>query len=114
MSAFKPEDYQIHVTSSVHSGTGKKIFVARVAEIKGIYVEETTVKKAYDQAIEEIKVFRDHYLEHNLSFPKPLIAQEFSGDLRVRLGSDLHRDIALKASEKGVSLNQYIKEKLVS
>jgi len=112
MSDFKPQEYQIHITSALHSSTQKPIFIARVTEIKEIYVEEKTVKKAYDQAIEEIKIYQAHYHEHNLDFPRPLTAQDYSGDLRVRLGKDLHRDVAVEASRQGVSLNQFIKNKL--
>lgn len=112
MKNFNPENYQIHITTSIHSNSGKPIFVARVSEIKEIYVEEKTVKKAYDQAIEEIKVYKEHYEENGLDFPPPLIEQNFSGELRVRLGKDLHKQIAIEAARNGCSLNQFIKNKL--
>ena len=114
MSSFSPQDYQIQITSFFHTGNQKKMFCARMTELKSLYVEETTVKKAYDQAIEEIKVFKDHYDKQGLEFPKPLTDQEFSGDLRVRLGSDLHREIAIEAAKEGLSLNKYIISKLKS
>lgn len=114
MSSFKPQDYQIQITSFFHTGSQKKMFCARVTEIKSLYVEENTVKKAYDQAIEEIRAFKKHFDEQGLVFPKPLLDQEFSGDLRVRLGSDLHREIAIEAAKEGLSLNKYIISKLKS
>ncbi len=114
MNDFDPKDYQIQVTSFTHSGSGKKMFCARVAELKNVYVEESTVKKAYEQALEEIKVFKEHYLREGLEFPKPISEQRFSGDLRVRLGKDLHKKVALEAAKEGVSLNKYIIEKLKS
>ena len=114
MSSFNPQDYQIQITSFFHTGSQKKMFCVRVTELKSLYVEETTVKKAYDQAIEEIKIFKEHYDEQGLDFPRPLADQEFSGDLRVRLGSDLHREIAIEAAKEGLSLNKYIISKLKS
>lgn len=114
MSDFNPKDYQIQVISFFHTGNQKKMFCARVTELKSLYVEESTVKKAYDQALEEIKIFKEHYDKEGLEFPKPLSAQEFSGDLRVRLGSDLHREIAIEAAKEGLSLNKYIISKLKS
>ena len=80
--------------------------------VKNIYVEETTVKKAYDQTIEEINTFKDHYDKNNLDFPRPLVSQEFSGDLRVRLGKEFHKKIALEAAKDGISLNKFVIEKL--
>jgi hypothetical protein len=112
MKSLNPKDYQIHITSSIHSSTNKQIFIARVTEVKNIYVEESTPKKAYDQAIEEIKIFKEHYDKNNLNFPEPLIAQKFSGDLRVRLGEELHKKVAINAAQEGISLNKYIKDKL--
>lgn len=114
MTGFDPKDYQIQIVSFIHSATGKQMFRARVTEIRNIYVEETTVKKAYDQALEEIRIFKEHYDKQNLEFPKPLVAQDFSGDLRVRLGSELHKQIAMEAVKEGVSLNKYIISKLKS
>jgi len=114
MSEINPKDYQIQITSFIHSGSGKQMFCARVTELKNIYVEEITVKKAYDQAIEEIKIFKTHYNEQGLEFPKPLVAQDFSGDLRVRLGTKLHKQIVIEAAKEGVSLNKYIISKLKS
>ena len=112
MKNFDPRNYQIQITSFFHTVVGKIIFCARVIEIKTIYVEENTVKKAYDRAIDEIKIFKKHYEEHDLDFPVPLVQQKFSGELRVRIGKDLHRQIAAKAAALGLSLNKYIKEKL--
>lgn len=114
MSKFNPKDYQIQITSFVHSGSNKQMFCARVVELKNIYVEESTVKKAYDQALDEISIFKEHYDEQGLEFPEPLVSQEFSGDLRVRLGSELHKQIAIEATKEGLSLNKYIISKLKS
>ena len=114
MNDFDPKDYQIQVTSFTHSGSGKKMFCARVTELKNIYVEEPTVKKAYERALEEIRIFREHYLKESLDFPAPISDQKFSGDLRVRLGEDLHKKVALEAAKEGVSLNKYIIKKLKS
>ena len=80
-----------------------------MTELKNIYVEESTVKKAYDQALEEIRIFKEHYEEKGLEFPKPLIEQKLSGELRVRLGKELHKKIAVEAAREGLSLNRYIK-----
>lgn len=44
--------------------------------------------------------------------PEPLSLRKYSGRFLVRTTPDLHRRLALKASEGGVSLNRYINDVL--
>lgn len=112
MNKFSPQDYQIEIVSFIHSGSKKRMFCGRVAEIKNIYVEETSINKAYAKVIEEIEIFIDHYKEHNLEIPEPFAKRVYSGELRVRLGKDLHQKVAQAAAHQGISLNKFIINKL--
>jgi predicted HicB family RNase H-like nuclease len=40
--------------------------------------------------------------------PQPLAERPYSGKLNLRLGPDLHRQVALEAAEAGLSLNSYL------
>lgn len=44
--------------------------------------------------------------------PQPLAERPFSGKLNLRLGSDLHRQVALRAAELGLSINTYLVRKV--
>jgi len=44
--------------------------------------------------------------------PSPLSAKNFSGRFIVRLPPEVHRDLAIKAAEEGISLNRLISSKL--
>lgn len=44
--------------------------------------------------------------------PQPLAERSFSGKLNLRLGSDLHRKVALEAAEAGLSINSYVVRKV--
>ena len=44
--------------------------------------------------------------------PKPIAGRNFSGKFVVRVPPDVHRDLALKAAEQGVSLNRLVSSKL--
>jgi predicted HicB family RNase H-like nuclease len=44
--------------------------------------------------------------------PQPLSTRKFTGELRVRLRSALHRALAIQAEENRMSLNKVIVEKL--
>lgn len=44
--------------------------------------------------------------------PQPLAERAFSGKLNLRLGSELHRRVALAAAEAGLSINSYLVSKV--
>ncbi|HEU5481593.1 MAG TPA: toxin-antitoxin system HicB family antitoxin [Sphingomicrobium sp.] len=44
--------------------------------------------------------------------PQPLSARRYSGKFMVRVPPDVHRMLAIKAAEAGVSLNRFISSKL--
>lgn len=46
--------------------------------------------------------------------PGPLSERRFSGKFLVRVGEELHRDLAMHAAEQQMSLNQYVVRKLAS
>ena len=51
-------------------------------------------------------------LEENEPLPEPLGKRKFKGHFTLRIPSDLHRELALKAMKDGVSLNQLILSRL--
>lgn len=44
--------------------------------------------------------------------PEPLSSRTYSGKFNLRVGERLHRQLAIKAAEEHLSLNQYIVRKL--
>jgi len=46
------------------------------------------------------------------SVPEPLSEKHYSGEFRVRIPPELHRQLALMAAEQGVSLNRLASAKL--
>lgn len=46
--------------------------------------------------------------EHGESVPEPLVERSFSGKLNLRLGSELHRQVARDAAEAGMSINTWV------
>ena len=48
------------------------------------------------------------------AIPAPLSERKFSGKFNVRVGEQLHRNLAAEAAEQRMSLNQYIVKKLAS
>lgn len=46
------------------------------------------------------------------TIPEPISTKKFSGKLMLRVPPEVHRMLAIKAAESGVSLNRYISSKL--
>jgi len=50
--------------------------------------------------------------EHGEEPPEPIASRRYSGKFMVRVPPEVHRDLALKAAEAGVSLNRLASAKL--
>jgi predicted HicB family RNase H-like nuclease len=50
--------------------------------------------------------------EHGEKPPEPIASRRYSGKFMVRVPPEVHRDLALKAAEAGVSLNRLASAKL--
>lgn len=46
------------------------------------------------------------------SIPEPMSIREYSGRFVIRIPPEIHRKLAMRAAENGVSLNRYISAKL--
>lgn len=46
--------------------------------------------------------------------PKPVADREYSGKFQVRVPPTIHRNLAMKAAEEGVSLNRFVSAKLAA
>lgn len=46
--------------------------------------------------------------------PEPFAERSYSGRFNLRVGESLHRELAIRAAEDGMSLNQYILSRLTA
>ena len=46
--------------------------------------------------------------------PEPLSERAYSGKFNLRLGEKLHREVALKAAEENLSINQWVVRRLMA
>lgn len=91
---------------SVHYSDNDQIFYGKVEYIRSLISYEGTDVKSLHNAFEEAV---DDYLslcEEEGQKPE----QSFKGSFNIRPGSDLHRQASLYAKEKGLSLNDLVKE----
>ena len=86
--------------------------VARCLEFPSLSAHGQTVK----QALSEIEFVVDETLkwmrEEKEEIPEPLGLKKFKGNLTLRVPPELHKKLAIKSAEEGVSINQWIISRL--
>lgn len=93
---------------SVHFDDEELVFHGKIEFIRALVNYEATNARGLRRAFEEAV---DDYLEM-CAEQKIKPETPFKGSLNVRLGSDLHRRVALAATKKHSSVNKYIADTL--
>lgn len=83
-------------------------FIAVSPEFPGLSAFGKTPAKAMTEAQVALQLFMETYEEEGLPLPEPQVAQQYSGQIRVRFPKSLHCQLARKAEAEGVSLNLVI------
>ena len=84
----------------------EKLFVGRVIDIDGTI---TFTGASIDELDRAMRDAVDGYLEWCQQIGKQP-AREYKGSFNVRIASELHRDAAITAAERGITLNQFVAE----
>ncbi len=89
-----------------------QVYIARCLEFPGLAAHGDSA----ELALEEIKIVVEESVkwleEDKRDIPEPLGMKKFKGNLTLRVPPELHRELAIKSAEEGVSVNQYILSKL--
>ncbi len=85
-------------------------YVAEVPELPGCATHGRTYTEAIRHAEEAIDTWIDGAKESGYPIPEPLAYKKFSGKFVTRIDPSLHRDLALKAKERGKTLNGLVQE----
>jgi predicted HicB family RNase H-like nuclease len=93
---------------SVHFEDDALIFHGKIEFIRALVTYEATdakgLRKAFEEAVDDyLHVCREQHIEPELPF---------KGSLNVRLGSDLHRRVAIAAEHHDLSINKFITQTL--
>ena len=89
---------------SVHYSDEDRIFYGKIEFVRALVSYEGTDVKSLRKAFEE--AVDDYLLTFKQQGKEP--EKVFKGSFNVRIGSQLHRAMALNALEKGITLNKYI------
>ena len=89
-----------------------RCYVVNVPELPGCMTHGQTIEQAVRRAREAIGGYLESLRARGLAAPAPLAEQRFSGRIPLRLDPILHRNLAVKARLRGMSLNRYIEATL--
>jgi predicted HicB family RNase H-like nuclease len=105
----KAERYTYRIEWSEEDGA----FVARCAEFPGLgahgHSQEAALCEIKAAVAGALKWLRDEKREA----PEPLGSKKFRGHLTLRVPPEVHRELAIRAAEENVSINQLILSKII-
>ncbi len=106
--ALKNDKYTYRVTWSEDDNE----YVGLCAEFPSLSWLSTTpeaalkgIRKLVDEIVTDMK-------SNNEIIPDPIACRQFSGKFMVRVPPEIHRNLAIKAAESGISLNRVVSSKL--
>ncbi len=89
-----------------------KAHISRCLEFPSLSAHGQTM----EEALKEIKTVVTETVtwmkEDNEKIPEPFGLKKYKGNLTLRVPTDVHRNLAIKSAEQGVSVNQYILSRL--
>jgi predicted HicB family RNase H-like nuclease len=63
------------------------------------------IRKLVSEAVEDIETSGE-------TIPEPIACRQYSGKFMVRIPPDVHRNLAIRAAESGISINRVVSSKL--
>lgn len=93
--------YKIEIIPAEEGG-----YVAAIPDLPGCITQGETLEEAINMIQDAKETWLETALENNINIPIPVSDNEFSGKFNLRIPKSLHRDLAQRAKQENVSLNQ--------
>jgi antitoxin HicB len=100
--------YTISLVHDVDETKGFEGYVASVVELPGCLSQGETLEEAAANIKDAMVGWLSVALEDGIEIPEPTDPTAYSGRFLLRLPRGLHAELARRAEEEGVSLNQYV------
>lgn len=110
----EPQADASHYTYRVAWSGEDREFVATCPEFPSLSWLAETQRGALEGLEELLRAVIVELEQQGEPIPVSLSERHFSGRFNVRVGEQLHRELATHAAEDGMSLNQYIVRKLAA
>ena len=98
----------MHYSARISWRAEDDTFVARCPEFPGVAADGPTPQEAVAQLQTVLGMAVEVFEEDGRPLPEPRFEPRYSGNLSLRLGSELHRRVAERAEVEGTSINSLI------
>ena len=95
--------YRIEIVKEQEEGG----YVLHCPELPGCITCGETVQEGLEMLEDAKKCWFAACLEDGVPIPEPARLEDYSGQFKLRLPKSLHKQLAQRSSEEGVSMNQY-------
>ena len=95
--------YRVEVVKDNEEGG----YALRGPELPGCVTCAATVEEGLAMIEDAKRCWLTAALEDGLHIPEPVKLEEYSGQFKLRIPRSLHRQLAQRSSEEGISMNQY-------
>jgi predicted HicB family RNase H-like nuclease len=101
-----------HYTYRAEWSPEHREYVGRCIEIPFLSRWAPTLREAITDIEQAVDVFIAEREEAGDEVPRPLTERQYSGKFVIRTSPALHARLAVEAAEQGVSMNQWVVQKL--
>lgn len=95
--------YKMEIVEDPYEGG----YVVSFSELPGCLTCAETIEEAIELAKDAKRCWFEAAIEDLDEIPEPSVYNKYSGQFKLRISKTLHKNLANKAKEEGVSLNQY-------
>jgi len=88
------------------------LHIARCLEFPSLAAHGSTVEAALREIEKVVEESIKWMKEENEEIPEPFGLKKYKGNLTLRVPTEVHRRLAIKSAEEGVSVNKYILSKI--
>lgn len=96
-------DYKIEITHDSNEGG----FLLSCPELRGCITCADTIEKGLKMLEDAKKSWFSACIEDGITIPEPPNINDYSGQFKLRIPKSLHKELAEKSKNEGISMNQY-------
>jgi len=96
-------NYKVEVFKDKEDGS----YALRCPELRGCITCADNIEKGFEMIEDAKKAWFEACIEDNIPIPEPDNLEDYSGQFKLRIPKSLHRTLAEKSRQEGISMNQY-------
>lgn len=96
-------DYKIEIIPDIEEGG----YALHCPELPGCITCAATIEEGLEMLEDAKKCWFTACIEDNVAIPEPTTIENYSGQFKLRMPKSLHKELAERSKQEGISMNQY-------